>query len=242
MIWYGREFAVAGRHSKPSTNCLMRTNLLLRGQLWRAALLFMPVVALSSCAPRGPDHQTANQSAGAPTWPGDGLPKEGWEGVPLKLGKGHLFEVEAVVGWEASETLVMLLDSGASWVVLDGKAAERLRLPLASADGAVGGLGNANVSSQLAELKTFRIGSFTTGPVAVRVLDLSAVNQSRALSGDRPIDGIIGATYLIDYMGVISYPSKTLFLRRRLVGSPKAQTKPHSGKRGGIVIGVKPAA
>jgi hypothetical protein len=82
-------------------------------------------------------------------------------------------------------------------------------------------LGTARATSHVTVFKTLRLGSCTSGPVAARVLDLSAVNEARAFHGDRPIDGLIGAAYLIDYMGVISYPSKKLYLRPRPVDSSK---------------------
>ncbi len=174
----------------------------------RSALL--ATLAIAACAP-------AERAKTPQPHPADALPPTGWTEVPLLVGKGNLFEVDAEID---STPVVLLLDSGASWLVIDTTSAKRLQLPLQPVNGTVGGLGASNMSSYVTDLKNVRLGQFSAGPVSARVLDLSAVNQSRVQIGDRPIDGLIGATYFFDYQAVINYPSKKLYLRNPATKSP----------------------
>ena len=182
--------------------------LLDRTRLLEAIAVLL--VTVPACSKQRVPTRPMETVAEAP-WPAGGLPKTVWTEVPLIMGKANLFEIEAELD---SQKVVMLLDCGAAWVVIDSKAAERLKLPLKPAEGNVGGLGTATMASHVTQIKSLNLGTYTSGPLSARVLDLSAVNQSRTFNGDRAIDGLIGAAYLIDHMGVISYPSKKLYLRR----------------------------
>jgi hypothetical protein len=61
-------------------------------------------------------------------------------------------------------------------------------------------------------------------------MDLSALNASRTQRGDRPVAGLIGATFLEVHLAVIDYPERKLYLKPRKEGgiyfSPRQKPGP----------------
>lgn len=172
------------------------------------------ILAAGGCSRRDPPAPAAG--TGQP-WPPALLEQAGFVAVPLGVGKGRLFEVDVVIG---GEKLLFLLDTGASYLVLERKAAERLKLPTKKAPRPVGGLGTADAPTQVTRLESLRVGEFVSAPFEAWVIDLSAVNEARAREGDRPCDGLIGSAFLDYHHAVLDYPARKLYLRARAEAKP----------------------
>jgi predicted aspartyl protease len=167
------------------------------------------VVGAMGCS-RG-DVKTAANAAGNP-WPPALLKQAGFVEVPLHVGKTRLFELDVEV---SGEKLLFLLDTGASYLVLDCKVAERMKLATKKAPGQVGGLGTADAATQVARLESLRVGEFDSVPFETLVMDLAAVNESRVHEGDRPCHGLIGAAFLDYHHAVVDYPARKLYLKSK---------------------------
>jgi predicted aspartyl protease len=188
---------------------------------WQSAWACLAVAVLTAgCSKHEPPSAT-NPTAEQP-WPPALLTQSGFVEVPLSVGKGRLFEVPVEV---SGEKLLFLLDTGASYLVLDRTVADRLKLPTKAAPGPVGGRGTAAAAARVARLDSLRVGGFTSEPFEAWVMDLAAINDARTKTGDTRCDGLIGAAFLDHYKAVLDYPSRRLYLR----AEPARRTDPSGG-------------
>ena len=177
------------------------------GGRWRSVT---PVALLALAAPGCSRATPGAAPPGPDPWPPAALPQLGWAEVPLVPAGYGLVAVEAEA---EGQRLMLLLDSGAATLALDRQAAERLRLALEQGQAKAVGLGAPGVAARSARLPSLRLGPFDPGPVTALVLDLAPVDQSRARTGGRPVDGVLGADFLEAHRAVIDYPHRRLYLK-----------------------------
>ena len=185
-------------------------DILELGTPWLRCMATLALLVAGGCSRR--EGAAPAGGAGNQPWPPALLTQAGFVEVPLTMGKGRLFQVTVEV---QGEKLLFLLDTGASYLVLERKVAERLKLPTKKAPGGVGGLGTADAAAQVTRLESLRVGEFASVPFEAWVMDLSAVNEARVREGDEPCDGLIGAAFLDFHRAVLDYPAKKLYLRRQ---------------------------
>lgn len=121
---------------------------------------------------------------------------------------GHL-TVKAVVN---GDTVVLVLDSGASGTCFENKSAKKLGIVLNGAGGGATGYGGAEESIKEGFI-TLTMGKFIIKDLSIAAIDLSHINNAYSAQGNGYIDGVLGADVLSRYHAVIDYSSATLFLK-----------------------------
>ena len=103
----------------------------------------------------------------------------------------------------------LLLDTGASKTVFDETRLKEILGPdnneFESSEQLSTGLGTNKMESQISVLKSIKIGSLKLKNLEVVVLDLSHVNVSYQLIGEKGIDGVLGSDLLSQFEAVIYY-------------------------------------
>ena len=104
--------------------------------------------------------------------------------------------------------LALLLDTAVDPSAIDRPLAAALGLQRRGADGAVEGVGSDSATAYDSVLSELTIGGRSYGPIEVAVFDMSKL---RTRFG-RPLDGILGYTFLKDRAVVIDYASERVTL------------------------------
>lgn len=138
------------------------------------------------------------------------LLESGFSAVPLQTNVAGQLQTEAAAN---GESLLLLLDTGASHTVLHRDAAERLGLIVGEAGFTAAGLGSTNHAVTQSLVERLRLGEMDLGQVLVVVTDLGHVNQTLGTAGGQPIDGVIGGDILRRGHAVIDFAGRTLYLR-----------------------------
>ncbi len=108
----------------------------------------------------------------------------------------------------------LLVDTGASKTVFDESRLKKL-LGIKNSNFEISehlstGLGTNKMESQLSVLKSFKIGGAKLKDLEVVVLDLSHVNVSYEMIGEKGIDGVLGSDLLAYFNAVIYYHNPRL--------------------------------
>jgi predicted aspartyl protease len=110
----------------------------------------------------------------------------------------------------------LLVDTGASKTVFDKTRLKRLlgeeEVTFEAVEQLSTGLGTNSMESHLVTLKSLKIGEVKFLNYAVVVLDLSHVNESYKMIGDKGIDGVLGSDILMQHQAVIYYKTRQLKL------------------------------
>ena len=123
--------------------------------------------------------------------------------VPIE-GDGFHLMVKAKIG---RKHIRLLVDTGASKTVFDKNRLTDIigDKDFETVEHLSTGLGTNTMQSQIAEIKTFRLGSIIIKNSPVVVMDLSHVNLSYDMIGDKGIDGVLGSDFLEFHQAVIYY-------------------------------------
>jgi predicted aspartyl protease len=130
--------------------------------------------------------------------------------VELEPESFHLFIKGKLNGKPAN----MLVDTGASKTVFDtnrisnfiGKSSESFE----SFEKQTTGLGTNTMESHFTMVKKFNIGKLEIKNFKAILLDMTHVNQSYSILGQKAIDGVLGSDLLMMYNAVIDYKKKIL--------------------------------
>lgn len=108
----------------------------------------------------------------------------------------------------------LLVDTGASKTVFDETRLKKILGPnndeFESTEQLSTGLGTNKMESQTSVLKSIKIGNVKLQNFEVVVLDLSHVNVSYQLIGEKGIDGVLGSDLLSKFEAVIYYKKPRL--------------------------------
>jgi predicted aspartyl protease len=130
--------------------------------------------------------------------------------IPIEEDGCHIVVPAEINGKKAN----MLIDTGASKTVFDqnrirnylrDKNRSFLKNPQLST-----GLGTTTLESHYTKLSRFRLGDWQVRAFPAILLDLANVNQSYALLGIPPIDGVIGSDLLKELQAQINFKSGVL--------------------------------
>jgi len=130
--------------------------------------------------------------------------------VPIEEDGFHLM-VKAKIG---RKHIRLLVDTGASKTVFDKNRLTDIigNANFETVEHLSTGLGTNTMESQIAEIKSFRLGSVVIKDSPVVVMDLSHVNLSYDMIGDKGIDGVLGSDFLEYFKAVIYYHKPMLKL------------------------------
>jgi predicted aspartyl protease len=137
--------------------------------------------------------------------------------IPLELTNieesGFHLMLNAKVG---RKKIRLLVDTGASKTVFDKTRLSNIlgnkNQEFESIEQLSTGLGTNDMESHIAELKSIKIGDIRIKNFEVVVLDLSHVNVSYEMIGDKGIDGVLGSDLLEKYKAVIYFSPPRLKL------------------------------
>jgi predicted aspartyl protease len=107
----------------------------------------------------------------------------------------------------------LLVDTGASKTVFDETRLMKIlgdKGEFETSEHLSTGLGTNKMESQTSEIKSLKIGSLKIKDLQVVVLDLSHVNVSYQLIGEKGIDGVLGSDLLNKLEAVIYYKKPRL--------------------------------
>ncbi len=130
--------------------------------------------------------------------------------VPIEEDGFHLM-VNAKIG---RKKIRLLVDTGASKSVFDKNriAAITENSVFENMEQLSTGLGTSTMQSQMTEIKSIKIGCIEIKNSPVVILDLSHVNESYEMIGDKGIDGVLGSDFLEFHKAVIYYNKPRLKL------------------------------
>ena len=110
------------------------------------------------------------------------------------------------------QDMLMILDSGASGTVVDGKAAKRAGLAdLVAGEGAAGAGGR--LETHFVDVGSVLVGDVVAQVSRVSVMDLSHVNDQLLAMGESPVDGVLGSDVLTQHAALIDYEAPSVYLR-----------------------------
>ncbi len=112
----------------------------------------------------------------------------------------------------------IVLDTGASKTVLDKHTLLNIGLKeedFTSTDILSTGLGTNEMKSEMLDLKSISLGTWSIKNITVAVLDLSAINYAYNHMNLEPVIGVLGGDILTQYGAIINYKKKTLQLNTR---------------------------
>lgn len=142
----------------------------------------------------------------------------GFSALDLRTNYVGQFEL---AGSANGQPLSFMVDTGASYVVLDKGSAERLGLVLDDSTTKAVGLGDAQVMTK-ATIEEFSLGGVDLGELQVLITDMGHVNATLALIQSPPIDGVIGSHLLCRDHAVIDVARAKLYLRPHAGSSTEA--------------------
>ncbi len=133
--------------------------------------------------------------------------------VPLLPGsRDNSPRIEVTVG---NQTLLAVIDTGASGVLLNAATAQRIGIaPIAGSSVAISGVGEAKVEARLAVLPTLDVGELEFQNVHAVIGELGMTALSR------PVDMLLGLSFLAKLHAWISYSSQTLVVQFPPAPSP----------------------
>jgi hypothetical protein len=170
------------------------------------ALGTLAAVWLVGCA-----HPIPGAHAGAATLP-SAMQSLGYEAIALDaMVTGHLLARAEVGG----TTLQLVVDSGASKTVMRPEAAEAIGVATAASSETAGGVGGGGVTLRQGTAPDVRIGALELAKLDFYVMDLAALNAQFTAAGAQPVDGVIGADWLVAQQAVLSIASQELFVKHR---------------------------
>jgi hypothetical protein len=133
----------------------------------------------------------------------------GYEAIKLhKSVVGHF----RIPGTLNGHPIRAVLDTGASYTVIDLARATSLGLKLEPFEGRAGGVGNATMPLYSAQAR-LEVAGFKPQASTYNVMDLSHANTALKHRGDEPMDVIIGANLLQQHRAIIDYGSGMLFFQ-----------------------------
>jgi len=108
----------------------------------------------------------------------------------------------------------LLIDTGASKSVFDKNRISAIlgNSDFESMEQLSTGLGTNTMQSEMVDIKSFSIGNIEIKESPIVILDLSHVNESYDMIGDRGIDGVLGSDFLQYHNAVIYYKKPRLKL------------------------------
>lgn len=135
--------------------------------------------------------------------------------IPLDLinidEDGYHLMMNAKIG---RKKIRLLVDTGASKTVFDATRLKKILGPenydFTHSENLSTGLGTNKMQSQTSVLKSVKIGSVKLKDLDIVVLDLSHVNESYQLIGEKGIDGVLGSDMLSNFEAVIYYKNPRL--------------------------------
>lgn len=122
---------------------------------------------------------------------------------------GH-FEIEALINGIPA---LLLIDTGASMTVIDEESAQKLALPLETADEKAGGLGVSDLAISRCIIDRLTIDTLMLEHRAAYVMNLSHVNLALEARNARRADGILGADILNNHAAIIDYSNAMVYLK-----------------------------
>ena len=141
---------------------------------------------------------------------GEILDAGGYVPVPLQRNPVSFLELEAMINGDEPHNFI--IDTGAVAATLDLETAENLGLsvePSASPAITVGGA----LAAFQTTVDHLDVGRVDTGEQQLAVIDLSGFNRQLEQIGARPMNGLVGADFLIEHEAVVDYTGLRLFLR-----------------------------
>ena len=110
-----------------------------------------------------------------------------------------------------------IIDTGASQSVFDKKRMSHFlgHDKFEKSESFSSGLGTNSMESHLVIVPGLVIGDLEVQNEKMVLLDLSHVNESYAMIGIKPIDGVIGGDVLKRYRALLDYEKKELVLRKK---------------------------
>jgi hypothetical protein len=139
------------------------------------------------------------------------LTAKGFSKIPLLKSKARHLEVKTRINGISGR---FILDTGASYTVVDAASAGKFKMKLLKKESNKGGgLGASSFSVKHSNGNVIKFKDFATDKRKILVMDFSHVNAALSNSGVGRVDGVIGADILNKYNALIDYKDKTLYLK-----------------------------
>ena len=134
-----------------------------------------------------------------------------YERVPFEKTPTGQIQVHAQVNGKGA---LLLIDTGASCIVLDRRRAERFALAEKPTTGtATAAMVEGRIPAQAVIIERVALADFRAERVEAFVVNLARVNADLSQEGNGFFDGVIGADFLSAHAAVIDYGSSALYLR-----------------------------
>lgn len=106
----------------------------------------------------------------------------------------------------------LLIDTGASNSCLNWECLENFNVETEGDAFEASGATEGKISAIQSKPCSLRLGKIQLSDFSFMILDMEHINTSLLHHGAKPIDGIIGADFLLQYNVVIDYGLKCMFL------------------------------
>ena len=105
-----------------------------------------------------------------------------------------------------------MIDTGASNSCINSELQEQFQLKIKGDPFDAAGASEGKMTALMTQKSELYLGRHKVGKHAFVLLDLSHVNQTLQTQGAKPIDGILGADFLMKKKIIIDYRKRKLFL------------------------------
>ncbi|WP_462248180.1 retropepsin-like aspartic protease family protein [Ekhidna sp.] len=106
-----------------------------------------------------------------------------------------------------------VLDTGASFFVIEQSSVEKYGLEVKDSDLKVGGAGGT-MQPKKTSIDKLQISNWKTSNFDAMVLNLAHVNAAHERRGEAPINGVLGNTILREYGAIIDIGNNKLYLKK----------------------------
>ena len=129
--------------------------------------------------------------------------------VSLKFSKTkHILCSARINGIHAN----LLVDTGASSSCIHSALQEHFKLQVKGSPFDAAGANQGKMKATMTKKGPFHLGRYKMGKHGFVLLDLTHVNETLLSQGAKPIDGILGADFLIKKKVLIDYKNRKLIL------------------------------
>ena len=127
-----------------------------------------------------------------------------------RMDTGHALLQVSING---SDPRRFICDSGSGATLVFPSLAEELGLVPKSNGRRAGGIGGKSMELKTVNIESLAISGVEFSDRQISVLDLSHLNRQFTAVGEEPIEGIIGAPWLIEHEVVLDEPANTMFAK-----------------------------
>ncbi|MFY7810469.1 MAG: retropepsin-like aspartic protease [Flavobacterium sp.] len=109
---------------------------------------------------------------------------------------------------------IFLIDTGASNSCISTSKAEKYNLVLSKTATKAAGAGAINIAAQLSNNNSIEFGKYKINSINLVVFDMHHIDQAIEIHDGKPIDGILGADFLIANHAILNYSKNKIIFKK----------------------------